>query len=595
MIGSGLGIGFFSRFRRGRSVSIDAIIRPATSPLTAGQSLSDTPDWDSFLAVENYVSSEPIASVTVGYIGSTSDATSTLADGDINQFNITVTNTAGTSRIFNTVPRLVLFDVALNTALPNLSGSTGLGDTITTTNGTWTGASGGLFSYQWLRDDEPITDAVSSTYTITLEDSAANLRSRVTYTNSGGAASASSNPIVIDQFTAPAITGVPIINGDALVGQTLTAMPADVENGGTRTWQWFASGVAIDGAISDTYQLTPFEENTSITVRQTQTNGFGVQEATSAATGPVTYAAPVTSTPLSDQVFTDDTGIQTYDTGFAFTGQNITFSVTGPTGVTVDEAGILSFDTDSLGPQTETSISVRASNSGGFVDSDFNLSVAPPPAPTISIVPTSVTVPYGTAAGSTLATISTGGTGTLSLSGDDASLFEIAGNVLRNVSDLNFAALRTVTAHIENTGGTDSASFALTVEATAPTYTPTLGALLGGQTFGQPGSGADVEAALTGSAGVPAASVAWEYNVNGEAFQALSGTPTANVGQQIQLRISDNSHPSGAFSAQSIAVVVMAGAVWEITGQRNALQISAKPDVMVPTVVGGAEEITITG
>jgi acetyl esterase/lipase len=86
-----------------------------------------------------------------------------------------------------------------NTVAPVASGTPGVGNTLSVTNGTWTN-SPSSFSYQWLQDDGinpliQIPGAVSSTYVQQSTDVAYSLRCTVTATNASGSASADSNDV----------------------------------------------------------------------------------------------------------------------------------------------------------------------------------------------------------------------------------------------------------------------------------------------------------------------------------------------------------------------------------------------------------------
>lgn len=84
----------------------------------------------------------------------------------------------------------------VNTTLPAVSGTQLVDELLSTTNGTWTGATS--YAYQWLRCDAagnacvPIVGATSSTYSLVLADDGSTIRARVTATNASGSASVDS-------------------------------------------------------------------------------------------------------------------------------------------------------------------------------------------------------------------------------------------------------------------------------------------------------------------------------------------------------------------------------------------------------------------
>ena len=86
-----------------------------------------------------------------------------------------------------------------NTALPVISGTTQQGQSLSTSNGSWSG-SPTSYGYQWSRCDSsgancaPINGATGSSYTLAAADVNSTIRVTVTATNAGGSTSASSNP-----------------------------------------------------------------------------------------------------------------------------------------------------------------------------------------------------------------------------------------------------------------------------------------------------------------------------------------------------------------------------------------------------------------
>lgn len=84
-----------------------------------------------------------------------------------------------------------------NVTAPIVTGTAVVGETLTTTDGTWTGTPEPTFSYQWYRGAIPISGATNSTYTLVQADAGntSNIKCVVTATNSAGSASADSNTV----------------------------------------------------------------------------------------------------------------------------------------------------------------------------------------------------------------------------------------------------------------------------------------------------------------------------------------------------------------------------------------------------------------
>jgi surface protein len=82
-----------------------------------------------------------------------------------------------------------------NSVAPVISGSTPVGSTLTTTDGTWTGTPTPTFTYQWYRGASSIGGATASTYVTIIADTSLAITCQVTGTNIGGSATATGNSI----------------------------------------------------------------------------------------------------------------------------------------------------------------------------------------------------------------------------------------------------------------------------------------------------------------------------------------------------------------------------------------------------------------
>jgi hypothetical protein len=87
------------------------------------------------------------------------------------------------------------FQPPQNTAAPVVSGTGIVGNTLSTTNGTWTGAQ--TYAYQWMRGGTNIFGANNATYILQPPDSGASVSCSVTAMNGFGEASALSNAIAV--------------------------------------------------------------------------------------------------------------------------------------------------------------------------------------------------------------------------------------------------------------------------------------------------------------------------------------------------------------------------------------------------------------
>ncbi|WP_257728699.1 hypothetical protein [Aeromicrobium sp. 50.2.37] len=127
-------------------------------------------------------------------------------------------------------------------------------------------------THKWYRD---FVDVVGEgeTYTVTKDDLGSTIYYSAEAIRPGEAFPAYSfdftgiGPVTKGALT---ITGLPVIEGDAVVGKTLTAAPApSSDEDATVSFQWFADGEPIDGATSSTLDLTEALVDKAVTVRQT--------------------------------------------------------------------------------------------------------------------------------------------------------------------------------------------------------------------------------------------------------------------------------------------------------------------------------------
>jgi hypothetical protein len=95
----------------------------------------------------------------------------------------------------------------VNTSAPVASGTPAPGQTLSCSNGSWTGYPPPTFTYQWLRDGTPIGGASTSAYVVQSADQGHGLTCQVTASNSAGSEGATSNTVQVPAAQVPGSGG----------------------------------------------------------------------------------------------------------------------------------------------------------------------------------------------------------------------------------------------------------------------------------------------------------------------------------------------------------------------------------------------------
>jgi hypothetical protein len=191
----------------------------------------------------------------------------------------------------------------VNTVAPAVTGTATFGSTLTTTNGTWTGAPAPTFTYQWQRVTTNISGATSSTYVLIAADVGNTIRCVVTATNSiapsGVAANSNSTATV-----AAVVPGAPTIGTATATGSSTAtvAYTAPASNGGATITVYTAtsspSGITgtLSQAGSGTITVSGLAGGTAYTFTVTATNSAGTSAASAASNS-------ITTVPTIGQAF----------------------------------------------------------------------------------------------------------------------------------------------------------------------------------------------------------------------------------------------------------------------------------------------------
>jgi GH25 family lysozyme M1 (1,4-beta-N-acetylmuramidase) len=193
---------------------------------------------------------------------------------------------------------------------PTIVGAPQVAKTMAALPGTWAGGKPVTFLYQWQRCDAaganclPIPGATSETYVPVTTDVGYALKASVTAQTATGTAIAASPATVAvtsggSTATRPAATTAPTVTGTVEAGQTLSSSVGTWTGAPTSfAYQWRrcdafgAQCLAIVGATTSAYTLTPGDIGATISLVVTATGKGGSTSANAATTG-VVAAAPV--------------------------------------------------------------------------------------------------------------------------------------------------------------------------------------------------------------------------------------------------------------------------------------------------------------
>jgi hypothetical protein len=308
----------------------------------------------------------------------------------------TATNNQG-SDTASSVSSSVPLGLPFNSTSPAVSGTAELGQTLSTTDGTWVGVPTITFAYQWRRDGIDISGANSSTYALVTIDYDTDIDCVVTASNSLGNVDAESNTVENIAGITPVISGVPTISGVIELGEVVTATLASVSGDpapvNSLQWQVSNDGISgwsdISGETSTTYTIVSSDENKYLRVVQTSTNGQGTDTASSTSTSvvlglPFNLALPFASGSAQvDQVLstTDGTWQGVSTIVFSYQWRRDGIDINGATSST--------YTLTASDYTTDIDCVVTATNSLGSVNQDSNdITNIAGASPVISGVPT---------------------------------------------------------------------------------------------------------------------------------------------------------------------------------------------------------------
>jgi hypothetical protein len=119
-------------------------------------------------------------------ISSATKTSYSMKADDVNQYlsvRVTLTKTGYVPTTVTSSTVVVTAGTLIKTATPVIAGIKLVGKTLTATTGSWD--AGTKFSYQWLRNSQPIANAVSKTYKLVSQDLGSSISFRITVTKPG--------------------------------------------------------------------------------------------------------------------------------------------------------------------------------------------------------------------------------------------------------------------------------------------------------------------------------------------------------------------------------------------------------------------------
>ena len=195
-----------------------------------------------------------------------------------------------------------------NTLPPSISGTARQGQTLKTSNGSWSN-SPSSYSYQWqdciTTGCSNIAGATGSSYTLAASDVGSAIDVIVTATNSAGSASATSAHTASVTPLPPSNSALPQVTGTPTQYQTLTTTNGSWTNSPTSySYQWQdcdssgANCANISGATSGSYTLASGDVSHTIRAVVTAANSGGSAAASSVQTSVIAAEPPPVNTAL---------------------------------------------------------------------------------------------------------------------------------------------------------------------------------------------------------------------------------------------------------------------------------------------------------
>ncbi len=235
----------------------------------------------------------------------------TADEGSLVRVTVTASNGVGSNVSATSAFTNAVTGAPANTSLPSITGTVSAGQTLTASNGGWSGYPAPTFSYLW--EDCPdssgngcstVQTGSSNQYTLHASDEGSKVRVRVTASNGVGSTASATSALTSSVTGAPANSTPPSISGTVAAGQTLSASPGTWTGNPVPTYNYrwqdcpdnSGNGcTSVQSGPSSQYTLLASDEGSLVRVTVTATNSVDHASATSALTAAVT-GPPVNGT-----------------------------------------------------------------------------------------------------------------------------------------------------------------------------------------------------------------------------------------------------------------------------------------------------------
>uniref|UniRef100_E6XGC6 Outer membrane adhesin like protein n=1 Tax=Shewanella putrefaciens (strain 200) TaxID=399804 RepID=E6XGC6_SHEP2 len=465
---------------------------------TMGNALSTTngtwtdADGDSRTYSYQWYRADDNSGTNLALIAGATSASYTLTSSDAHKYLrvvVTANDGNGGTTPANSAYTQILNSAPVNSVAPTVSGTTTVGNALSTTNGAWTDADGDgrTYNYQWYRADDnsgtnltAIGGATSASYTLTSGDTGKYLQVTVTANDGYGGIQAASSAYTL----VPGAPGAPTIGtATASDGQVSVAFTAPVNDGGESIDSYevipnpAVAGGPFTGAGSPIV-VTGLTNGTAYTFTVTATNAVG----TSVVSGTSNSA-----TPMGEQTITfANPGAQNFGSSptlsaTASSGLTVSFSSSTTSVCTITSGGVLTFVTAGSCTIDADQAGNSSTNAAPTVSQNFTVNVVVPGAPTIG----TATAGNTQASVTFTAPVSSGGAAITSytVTSNPGGLTGSGAGAPITVNGLTNGVAYTFTVTATNSAGTSAASAASNSITPASPQTITF-ANPGAQTYG---------------------------------------------------------------------------------------------------------------